>query len=164
MTEQPLSAVSTDTKPLRGHNVVAVASGKGGVGKTWFSITLSHAMARMGRRTLLFDGDLGLANVDIQLGLTPKYDLGSVIEGRIDLQQATLRHDGGFDILAGRSGSGSLSHCRSPGGSATPQTVPDRWYSFHPDPARYPRATHSIGTTAVFFTITARPSSCSAYG
>ena len=49
-------------------------------------------------------------------------------------------------------GSGSLSHCRRPGGSFTPQTVWDCWYSFQPDPARYPRATHSIGTTAAFFT------------
>ena len=62
--------------------VVAVASGKGGVGKTWFSITLAHALARQGRRVLLFDGDLGLANVDIQLGLTPIHDLGAVVAGR----------------------------------------------------------------------------------
>jgi flagellar biosynthesis protein FlhG len=91
-------------------NVTAVASGKGGVGKTWFSITLSHALARAGRRTLLFDGDLGLANVDIQLGLTPDRDLGGVITGRIGLSQAATRYDeGGFDIIAGRSGAGSLA-------------------------------------------------------
>ncbi|MCG8542713.1 MAG: P-loop NTPase, partial [Alphaproteobacteria bacterium] len=57
--------------PALGRNVITVASGKGGVGKTWFAITLAHAMARAGRKTLLFDGDLGLANVDIQLGLMP---------------------------------------------------------------------------------------------
>ncbi|MBL8691906.1 MAG: MinD/ParA family protein [Rhodospirillaceae bacterium] len=91
-------------------NVVAVASGKGGVGKTWFSITLSHALARAGRKTLLFDGDLGLANVDIQLGLTPDRDLGGVITGRIGLMQAATRYEeGGFDIVAGRSGTGSLA-------------------------------------------------------
>ena len=49
--------------------VVAIASGKGGVGKTWLSITLAHALAHAGRRVLLLDADLGLANVDIQLGL-----------------------------------------------------------------------------------------------
>jgi flagellar biosynthesis protein FlhG len=67
---------------LRGHNVIAVASGKGGVGKTWFSITLTHALTKLGRNALLFDGDLGLANVDIQLGLMPKRDLGAVVDGR----------------------------------------------------------------------------------
>jgi flagellar biosynthesis protein FlhG len=90
--------------------IAAVASGKGGVGKTWFAITLAHALARQGRRVLLFDADLGLANVDIQLGLTPKHDLGGVVAGRATLAEAALRHaDGGFDIVAGRSGSGALS-------------------------------------------------------
>ncbi len=92
-------------------NMVAVASGKGGVGKTWFAISLAHAMARKGVRTLLFDGDLGLANLDIQLGLMPKRDLGGVIAGRLTLNQAVLPfEEGGFDIIAGRSGSGSLAN------------------------------------------------------
>jgi flagellar biosynthesis protein FlhG len=91
--------------------VIAVASGKGGVGKTWFAITLSHALANAGRKTLLFDGDLGLANVDIQLGLMPKHDLGAVVSGRMPLNQATTTfEDGGFDIVAGRSGSGNLAN------------------------------------------------------
>jgi flagellar biosynthesis protein FlhG len=114
MTEPAISAAPTNVKPLRGHNVVAVASGKGGVGKTFFSITLSHALARLGRKTLLFDGDLGLANVDIQLGLTPEHDLGMVIDGRVTLQRAAERFkEGGFDIIAGRSGSGSLAQLPS---------------------------------------------------
>ncbi|CAA7623124.1 MinD/ParA family protein [Magnetospirillum sp. SS-4] len=95
----------------RGRNIFAVASGKGGVGKTWFAITLSHALARAGQRVLLFDGDLGLANVDIQLGLMPKTDLGSVVAGRLTLNQAlTPFPSGGFDIIAGRSGSGTLAN------------------------------------------------------
>jgi len=90
--------------------IAAVASGKGGVGKTWFAITLAHALARQGRRVLLFDADLGLANVDIQLGLTPELDLGSVMSGAATLPDA-IEHfvPGGFDVLAGRSGSGSLA-------------------------------------------------------
>lgn len=89
--------------------VLAVASGKGGVGKTWMSITLTHALARKGQRALLFDGDIGLANVDIQLGLIPKRDLSAVFEGVITLQGAAQRYEtGGFDIIAGRSGSGGL--------------------------------------------------------
>lgn len=94
----------------RGRNVVAVASGKGGVGKTWFSITLSHALAREGKKVLLFDGDLGLANVDVQLGLMAKRDLNDVIRGRLSLEKVIQRYeDGGFDIIAGRSGQASLS-------------------------------------------------------
>jgi len=91
--------------------MIAIASGKGGVGKTWFAITLSHALANAGRKILLFDGDLGLANVDIQLGLMPKHDLGTVVSGRMPLNQATTTfEDGGFDIVAGRSGSGNLAN------------------------------------------------------
>jgi len=90
-------------------NILAVASGKGGVGKTWFSITLTHALAKSGMRALLFDGDLGLANVDVQLGVTPERDLAAVIAGQIKLEQAVTHCPAGFDIIAGRSGSGSLA-------------------------------------------------------
>lgn len=94
----------------RGVNVIAVASGKGGVGKTWFSITLSHALAKAGKKVLLFDGDLGLANIDVQLGLMPKRDLNDVIRGRLGLDKVIQPYkDGGFDIIAGRSGQASLS-------------------------------------------------------
>jgi flagellar biosynthesis protein FlhG len=97
------------TQPARGR-IIAIASGKGGVGKTWFSITLAHALARAGRRVLLFDADLGLANVDIQLGLMPARDLGAVIAGRATLREVVTRHDAaGFDVVPGRSGSGALS-------------------------------------------------------
>ena len=95
---------------------VAVASGKGGVGKTWLSITLSHALVRAGRRVLLLDADLGLANVDVQLGLTPRFDLGSVISGRANVAGAVTRHEAtGLEVLVGRSGSGSLADLSAEG-------------------------------------------------
>lgn len=98
----------------RKRNMIAIASGKGGVGKTWFSITLAHALAKRGRRVLLFDGDLGLANLDIQLGLMPKQDLSGVIAGRLTLNQAVVDYDeGGFHVIAGRSGSGGLANIAS---------------------------------------------------
>lgn len=107
-------------------NLIAVGSGKGGVGKTWFSITLSQALALAGDRVLLVDGDLGLANVDVQLAMGPERDLASVVTGRVKLSDAITPFDGGagamesensaragrplrgFDVLAGRSGSGTL--------------------------------------------------------
>jgi flagellar biosynthesis protein FlhG len=108
-----VEAVDTRARPATSgafRNLIAIASGKGGVGKTWLSITLCHALARAGQRTLLFDGDLGLANVDIQLGLTPPNDLGGVLAGRHGLGEAAFAfEEGGFDIIAGRSGSGSLA-------------------------------------------------------
>ncbi|MBL8668533.1 MAG: P-loop NTPase [Rhodospirillales bacterium] len=90
-------------------NMIAVASGKGGVGKTCLAITLAHALARRGARILLFDGDLGLANVDIQLGLMPRQDLGAVVAGQLPLAAAALAVEAGFDVIAGRSGCGRLA-------------------------------------------------------
>jgi len=88
--------------------VLAIASGKGGVGKTWLAVTLAHALARAGQRVLLVDGDLGLANVDVQLGLDPSRDLSAVLAGR-GVAEVALRYPAGFDILPGRSGSGTLA-------------------------------------------------------
>jgi len=104
------AAPSDNVVPLRAANLIAVASGKGGVGKTWLSISLSQALARQGRRTLLFDGDLGLANVDVQLALMPRRDLGAVISGTVPMAEAVESYEAGhFDILAGRSGVASLA-------------------------------------------------------
>jgi len=90
--------------------MITVASGKGGVGKTWLSITLASALAHEGRKVLLFDGDLGLANVDVQLGLVPEVDLSDLLSGRQNLSGSVTRYKpAGFDVLAGKSGSGALS-------------------------------------------------------
>lgn len=110
MTLQPFqSSQSVPAAPR--NNLIAVASGKGGVGKTWLSITLAHLMQRSGRSVLLFDGDLGLANIDIQLGLTPQKDLSSVIAKTETLEQVIQPYaDGGFHVIAGRSGTGGLAN------------------------------------------------------
>lgn len=99
-------------------SIIAVASGKGGVGKTFMSITLASAFAKSGKRTLLVDGDLGLANVDVQLGIAPETDLAAVVAGWVELDDAVTPIDGGaanggFDVLPGRSGSGALAELPS---------------------------------------------------
>lgn len=94
--------------------IFAVASGKGGVGKTWLSTMLSIAFARSGQRSLLVDCDLGLANVDVQLGVRPTADVHSVVRGFLELDSAVTPvmggpgRNGGFDLIAGHSGSGAL--------------------------------------------------------
>lgn len=96
-------------RPAMPGRLIGIASGKGGVGKTWFAITLAQALARSGRRVLLADGDLGLANVDVQLGLSPDADLGEVLSRRRGLEAVAQRHPAGFDVLPGHSGSGALA-------------------------------------------------------
>lgn len=89
--------------------VIAVASGKGGVGKTWMAITLAQALAQRGRRVVLLDADLGLANADVQLGLAPELDLGAVLVGRVAAETALIPHPAGFALLPGRSGAAALA-------------------------------------------------------
>jgi flagellar biosynthesis protein FlhG len=86
--------------------LTVLGSGKGGVGKTFLAVTLAHALARRGRRVLLVDADLGLANIEVQLGLEPGIALARAIRAGLDL--ATLvRHNErcGFALIGG-SGSG----------------------------------------------------------
>lgn len=94
---------------MQGGRLLAIASGKGGVGKTWLSITLAQALSRLRRRVLLVDGDLGLANVDVQLGLAPQRDLSAVLAGRAGVTEVAMAHEAGFSILPGHSGSGALA-------------------------------------------------------
>lgn len=92
--------------------LVTVASGKGGVGKTWFASTLCQALAARGKKALLFDCDFGLANVDIQLGLMPDHDLGQVMSSEISMLEAIYpQSESGlsFDVISGQSGSGALA-------------------------------------------------------
>jgi flagellar biosynthesis protein FlhG len=107
--QEDATKAKDDTSLPQAANIIAIASGKGGVGKTWLSITLAHHVARSGRRVLLFDGDIGLANIDVQLGLTPEKDLAAVFAGKEKLANVVMPYENeGFDIIAGRSGSGGF--------------------------------------------------------
>ena len=92
MTPQPSIALHP---AARARNMITIASGKGGVGKTLLAICIAQAFSKASQTTLLFDGDFGLANVDIQLGLMPEHDLGSVITGRIAIDEAVTRFEDG---------------------------------------------------------------------
>ncbi len=84
--------------------VVAVTGGKGGVGKTNVSINLSVCLAGMGRRVALLDADLGLANIDVLLGLRPKQNLEDVLAGECSLIDIMLTGPGGIRIIPASSG------------------------------------------------------------
>ena len=100
--------MTAPTRP-RAPRLIAIASGKGVVGKTWFAITLAHALAALRLRVLLVDADVGLANVDVQLGLDPGRDLGALLKGAALEGCAMPAADAAFDVVAGRSGSGALA-------------------------------------------------------
>jgi flagellar biosynthesis protein FlhG len=94
--------------PLSATRCIAIGSGKGGVGKTVVSIGLSLALSEMGRRVLLFDGDMGLANVDLQLGLIPEFTLQDVLFGQCEMAQACQSVENGPDVLLSASGAPEL--------------------------------------------------------
>lgn len=89
--------------------VVAVTSGKGGVGKTSVSVNLAIAAASRGTKVVLVDVDLGLANVDILLGVSPRYNLSHVIAGRKALHEIMVRAPGGILVVPGASGIAALA-------------------------------------------------------
>ena len=91
-------------------SVLAITSGKGGVGKTFFSANLAAALARRGERVLVLDADLGLANLDVVLNLHPKITLHDVFTGKSSLEEAILPAPGGFSVLL--AGSGLVEYSR----------------------------------------------------
>jgi flagellar biosynthesis protein FlhG len=88
--------------------VIAVTGGKGGVGKTNVSVNLSLALAELGRRVVLLDADLGLANVDVLLGLTTKRTLADVVAGECDLRDVMIQGPGGIRVVPAASGTQSM--------------------------------------------------------
>ncbi|MDO9072244.1 MAG: MinD/ParA family protein [Rubrivivax sp.] len=89
---------------------MAITSGKGGVGKTFVSANLAAALARAGRKVLVLDADLGLANLDVVLNLFPKITLHDVFTGKSTLADAVLPAPGGFHVLL--AGSGMVEYSR----------------------------------------------------
>jgi flagellar biosynthesis protein FlhG len=84
--------------------IIAVTSGKGGVGKTNVSVNLSIRLSALGFKTCLFDADLGLANINILLGLVPEYTLADLIDGTCRFEDLVIRDVHGVDIIPGSTG------------------------------------------------------------
>src|SRR5690606_6267444 len=89
--------------------VIAVTGGKGGVGKTSVAVNLATGLASLGRRVVLLDGDLGLANVDVLLGLSPRYTLAHVLSGERTIDEILLRAPQGFTVVPAASGAADLA-------------------------------------------------------
>ena len=89
--------------------VIAVTGGKGGVGKTTVSVNLAAALASRGKQVMLLDGDLGLANVDVFLGLTPRLTLADVLAGNCSLEEVVLDALQGFKVVPAASGIAQLA-------------------------------------------------------
>lgn len=89
------------SRPIK---VIAITGGKGGVGKTNVSVNLSVALAEMQRRVVLMDADLGLANVDVLLGLQPRYTMADVLSGERQMRDILLTGPGGIKVVPASSG------------------------------------------------------------
>lgn len=83
---------------------IAITSGKGGVGKSSFSLNLAVVLTKLNKKVLLIDADINLGNLDILLGLSPKYTLRDVIEGKISITELLMEGPGGFSIIPASSG------------------------------------------------------------
>lgn len=90
--------------------VIAVTGGKGGVGKTTVAINLATTLSAAGKRVMLLDGDLGLANVDVLLGLSPRHTLAQVLDGSCTLEEILVEAPQGFQVVPAASGIASMAN------------------------------------------------------
>jgi flagellar biosynthesis protein FlhG len=95
------AARGTQPNPVQ---VIAVTGGKGGVGKTTVAVNLAASLASRGKAVMLLDGDLGLANVDVFLGLSPRLTLADVLAGTCSLEEVVLDAPQGFKVVPAASG------------------------------------------------------------
>lgn len=113
MQDQASKLRHTATAAVKRLRTIAITSGKGGVGKTSLAVNLSLLMAGDGHRVALFDGDMGLANVDVLLGLAPKFTLRHVVEGQKELAEIMLQGPNGLHVIPGSRGVEAMAHLSS---------------------------------------------------
>ncbi|HTZ41202.1 MAG TPA: MinD/ParA family protein [Syntrophales bacterium] len=95
---------TADPKAPRAVRVIAITSGKGGVGKTNIATNLAYHLSQMKRKTLVLDADMGLANIDVILGIAPKHNLYHVLRGEKTIGEVIVDGPGGMKILPATSG------------------------------------------------------------
>ena len=103
-TTQSASAAPTPRPAQRRASVIAVTSGKGGVGKSNVAVNLAIQLAAAGKQTVLLDADLGLANADVLCNVDLKYNLAHVIGRKKELHEVLVAAPGGFSLIGGASG------------------------------------------------------------
>jgi flagellar biosynthesis protein FlhG len=111
MSQRKLAVRNLAARPVR---VIAVTGGKGGTGKSTVAVNLATALAQSGKRVLLFDGDLGLASVDVLLGLTPKCTVEQVLRGECSLEEILVTTPAGVQVIPGGSGVARLAALGAP--------------------------------------------------
>jgi len=97
-------------KEIKHTRIVVVSSGKGGVGKSTIALNLAISLCIKGKKVIIMDADLGTANIDIMLGVIPKYNLFDVVQGRKHLQDIIISGPKGLNIIPGGSGITELAN------------------------------------------------------
>jgi len=110
VSHQATSLIVPRSEPRQRCRTIAVAGGKGGVGKTTIAVNLGMTLAMMGRDTMLLDADMGLANVDVLLGLAPARHLGHMLDGQCSLQDLIIEAPHGLKVVPAGSGARRLAH------------------------------------------------------
>ncbi|HNV43424.1 MAG TPA: MinD/ParA family protein [Exilispira sp.] len=108
--EQQLKQIIESSKNKQKTKIIAISSGKGGVGKTNFAVNLAIAYSKLGKKTIVMDADLGLANVNVILGVIPKFNLYHVIKNKKTMKEIVLDTPYGIKIIAGASGFSQLAN------------------------------------------------------
>jgi flagellar biosynthesis protein FlhG len=106
--------VADKPAPRTTMRVISVTSGKGGVGKTNFTVNFALALVELGFRVIILDGDFGLANVDIAFGITPRYSMEHLIAGEKTIEEILLIGPNGIGILPGGSGVQEMANLELP--------------------------------------------------
>lgn len=92
---------------------IAIASGKGGVGKSTFTVNFAYNLRKLDKKVLIIDSDIGMANLDIMLGVQPNYDMGHLLRGECSLQDAVVEAPAGIKLLSGITGDDSFIDIQS---------------------------------------------------